>query len=172
MFIAGYFGYKASLANVESEVPRFVKRNITVHYVLCVTCCSFCALAASFAGWALALCFQDNEDLRDQCLPVRDVKMAFTISDIVLNTFLTVISIIGTVFFCKYMRTFGLGNLVNRFQQLEREVQDLRAQLAVASSQAPTENRNQVHPLSSTTGGKPGEKNLFVEYGIIDKTAY
>ena len=94
---------------------------VVVHYVLCIIGCSTCGLAATFAGVALNYCYSDDPETFYQCLPVRDVKLAFTIVDIVGGALLFPTCIAACVLFCLHSQTL-FGSQLQRFQTLEAEV--------------------------------------------------
>lgn len=187
MCVVAYFGRKASLANVDTEVPMSVKKCLGIHYGISIACCSLCAVAAGNGGWGLGLCLSDDSDddhedpdRRPQCWPEHDVKMAFSICDMALNLCLCVTAIFSSILFCKYARSFGLGGRMQRVEQLENEVRQLRSQVYSMNAQAhdnpsatapPPPYYSQ--PPSSGSNNPAGQGGFGkFDYGMGEKTQY
>nr|KAG5697677.1 hypothetical protein BaRGS_000562 [Batillaria attramentaria] len=175
MLVAAIFGYKASQSNVDNEIPTSVKRNIGIHYGISVSCCSLCGIAAGNGGWGLGVCLGDDPKNLENCSPEHDLKMAFSISDLCINMLLLLTAIVGSVFFCRYARTFGLSRM-QRMRDLEREVQELRAQVhavnAHGQSNAAYPAAPPAYEYSSSTGQPEYQGGRFAQYGMVEKTKY
>ncbi|KAL8588819.1 hypothetical protein ACOMHN_011535 [Nucella lapillus] len=134
MLIAAVFGRMVGGAHVDDQVSAAVKRNVIVHYVMCVLGCTFCMLAAAFSSVGLGYCLApEGSTYRENCSTAhRDPRLAFLAIDIILGFILFVTCIVGCVLFCMHARTVGFSN---RMQSMENELNQLRAQV-VSLSQA------------------------------------
>ena len=94
---------------------------MTVHFVINVTNCSLSGLSIVVAGTAIGYCFSDDPELRDKCQPMRSVRMAFAVVDVVCGILHLVTCIVSCVFFCRHARMLH-GKRQQRLQTLQSEV--------------------------------------------------
>ncbi|ESO87604.1 hypothetical protein LOTGIDRAFT_235055 [Lottia gigantea] len=136
--LSGYFAYKVSICKPETEVKRSTKCYVITHYVFCVTNVSIAFTACTFAGWAIAICSNQNTPQNiGACEPNHELIMTFNIINCISFLLIAISSIWGLVLFCLYARIFGFTNQRDRVNQLERRVANLQSQLDRANNDPP-----------------------------------
>lgn len=101
------------------NTPGNVKCKFIGHYVLSVTCVSFCSVAGVFAFLTAGVCSGHSEAFEEYCIPDKGANIALGAVGGALCITLAILCIVACVFFCIYARSFGFKNRYERAMEYQ-----------------------------------------------------